>query len=123
MVETKPSYRIVKVPCLKSVPIPAYAAFHFRIRRLETDFMFEDNSVHTFTNWDIKGCRERFYMDEFINVPVEEYLRMATESGEIVEFGIKTSEIKKFIEKKFEFFEDLLLGAAGCGPLFAEENL
>ena len=97
--------------------------FRFRIKKLETDFMFADGSVHTVPNWDIKNCRERYYIEEFINVPVEEYLRMATESGEQVEFGIKTSEIKRYIERKAEFFEDLLLNAAGNMPLDAEENL
>jgi hypothetical protein len=114
MAEGKLDYRAINV---------LDATFRFRIKRLETDFLFADGSVHTFPNWDIKSCRERFYMEEYINVPVEEYLRMATESGEIVEYGIKTSDIKKFIEKKSEFFEDLLLGAAGNMPLDAEENL
>lgn len=97
--------------------------FRFRIKKLETDFMFADGSVHTVPNWDIKNCRERYYMEEFINVPVEEYLRMATESGEIVEFGIKTSEIKRYIESKTEFFEDLMSKAAGDMSLDAGENL
>jgi hypothetical protein len=48
---------------------------------------------------------------------------MAHESGEIVEQGIKTSDIRKFIEGKAEFFEDLLLDAAGRMPLDSEENL
>jgi hypothetical protein len=90
------------------------ASYRFRIKRLETDFMFADGSVHTFPNWDIKSCRERYYIEEFLNVPIEEYLRMTTESGEQVEFGIKTSEIRKFIERKLEFFEDLLLDAANA---------
>ena len=106
MAEGKLDYRAINV---------LDATFRFRIKRLETEFMFADGSVHTVANWDVKGCRERFYM--------EEYLRMATESGEIVEFGIKTSEIKRFIESKAEFFEDLLLAAAGNMSLDAEENL
>jgi len=99
--------------------------FRFRIKKLETDFMMADGSVHTFPNWDIKNCRERYYMEEFINVPVEEYLRMATESGEIVEYGIKTSDIKKFIAKKADFFETLIFNMA-CGDddkLDADEDL
>lgn len=111
MAEGKLDYRAISV---------SDATFRFRIKKLETDFMFADGSVHTFANWDIKGLRERFYMDEYINVPVEEYLRMATESGEIVEFGLKTSEIKKFIEGKWDFFENLLM--AGNDSLDAEEN-
>ena len=99
------------------------ATFRFRIRRLETEFLFADGSVHAFANWDVKSCRERYYMEEFVNAPIEEYLHEAVTSGEIVEFGIATSDIRKFIEKKAEFFEDLLLGAAGNMPLDSEENL
>jgi hypothetical protein len=99
------------------------ATFRFRIKRLETEFLFADGSVHTFPNWDVKGCRERWYMEEYVNSPVEDYLRSAVTSGEIIEFGIKTSDVKKFIESKAEFFEDLLLGAAGNMPLDSDENL
>jgi hypothetical protein len=99
------------------------ATFRFRIKRLETEFLFADGSVHVFSNWDVKGCRERFYMEEFVNVPIDEYLRMAAESGEIVEYGIKTSDVRRFVEQKAEFFEDLLLAAAGDMPLDSKENL
>jgi hypothetical protein len=114
MAESKLNYRAINV---------LDAMFRFRIKRLETEFLFADGSIHTFPNWDIKGFRERFYMEEYINVPVDEYLNMAQESGEIVEYGLKTSDVKKFIEGKAEFFEDLLLDAAGKLPLDSEENL
>lgn len=97
--------------------------FRFRIKQLETEFLFVDGSVHTFTNWDVKGFTERFYREEYLNAPVEEYLRAVVTSGEIVEHGIKTSDIKRFIESKAEFFEDLLLEAAGGKSLDSEENL
>jgi len=95
----------------------------FRIKPLQTEFFFANGTSRIFDNWDVKGFTERFYREEYVNVPVEEYLRMATESGEIVEYGIKTSDIKKFIEKKAEFFEDLLIGLAGENSLDSEENL
>ena len=114
MADGKPDYRAINA---------LEATFRFRIKRLETDFLFADGSVHTFPNWDVKGCRERFYMEEYINVTLDEYLHMAHESGEIVEYGIKTSDVKRFIEGKAEFFEDLLLGAAGNMSLDSEENL
>jgi hypothetical protein len=97
--------------------------FRFRVKRLQTEFQFADGSVHVFPNWDIKGLRERFFMEEYVNVPVEQYLQMAADSGEIVEHGLKTSDIRKFIEKKFDYFEDLILGATGDIRLDAEENL
>lgn len=96
------------------------ATFRFRVRALETDFTFADGSVKTFTNWDIKGVRERHYMEEYVSVPVEEYLRSSVATGEIVEHGIKGSDVRKFIEGKAEFFEDLLLEAASNTPLDAE---
>ena len=80
------------------------ATFRFRVKRLETDFIFADGSVKTFTNWDIKGVRERHYMEEYVEVPVEEYLRVAV-AHEIVEHGIKGSDIRKFVESKSAFFE------------------
>ncbi len=97
------------------------ATFRYRISRLETDFMFADGSVKTFTNWDIKGVRERHYMEEYVTVPVEEYLRTSVNKGEMTEYGITPSDIKKFIELRGEFFEDLLLEAAGNTPLDSED--
>jgi hypothetical protein len=97
------------------------ATFRFRVKRLETEFMFADGSVKTFTNWDIKGVRERHYMEEYVAIPVEEYLRLSVASDDIVEFGIKASDIRKFIEGKSAFFEDLLLEAASNVPLDADE--
>lgn len=96
------------------------AQFRYRVRRLETDFQFADGSIKTFTNWDIKGVRERHYMEEYVEVAVEDYLRTSVTSGEITEYGITASDIKKFVETKGEFFEDLLLEAAGEVPLDAE---
>lgn len=116
-------YRTIKVDLHVNDFHVIGAAFRFRIKPLETEFLFADGSIHVFPNWDVKGCRERFYREEYLEVPVEEYLRMAAESGEVVEHGMKTSDIRKFIERKAEFFEDLLLGAAGDMPLDFEENL
>lgn len=98
-------------------------AFRFRIKRLQTEFQFADGSVHVFPNWDVKGLRERFFMEEYVNVPVEQYLAMAAESGEQVEHGLKTSDIRAFIEKKFEYFEDLILAATEDIRLDDDTNL
>jgi hypothetical protein len=38
-----------------------------------------------------------------------------------MEYGIKPSDVRKFIESKSEFFEDLLLEAAANVPLDGEE--
>lgn len=99
------------------------ATFRFRVRPLETEFMFADGSVAAFPNWDVKGVRERHYMEEYVAVPVEEYLRSAVADREIVEYGIRSSDVRRFIEGKAEFFEDLLLNAASNIPLDADDSL
>ena len=99
------------------------ATFRFRVCPLETDFIFADGSVMSFNNWDVKGVRERHYMDEYVQVPVEEYLRSAVAERELVEYGIKASDVRRFIEGKAEFFEDLLLSAASNIPLDADDAL
>jgi hypothetical protein len=114
MAEGKLDYRAINV---------LDATFRFRIKKLETEFLFADGSIHVFPNWDVKNYRERFYMEECLNVPTDQYLQMSSESGEIVEYGIMTSDVKRFIERRAEFFEDLLLNAAGNMPLDSEENL
>src|SRR5579863_3204697 len=65
MAEGKLDYRAINI---------LGATFRFRIKRLETEFLFADGSVHIFPNWDVKNLRERFYMEEYINVPTEMYL-------------------------------------------------
>jgi hypothetical protein len=105
-------YRTVKVDLRVPEFLIRDVAFRFRVKPLATEFLFPDGSIHVFPNWDIKGFRERFYMEEYVNVPSEEYLRLAAESGEMLEHGILTSDIKRFVEKNAEFFEDLTIKAA-----------
>jgi hypothetical protein len=93
------------------------AAFRYRVKPLETDFLFADGSVKTFSNWDIKGVRETYYMEEYVSVPVEDYLRLSLRTGETVEYGIRAVDIIGFVESKAEYFEDLLLEAASSIPL------
>ena len=93
------------------------ASFRYRVKRLETEILFTDGSSKAFPNWDIKGCRERHYMEEYVNVPVEDYLRHSIQTGDVMEYGIKASDIRKFILDRQDFFEDLLLDAAANTPL------
>lgn len=96
------------------------AMFRFRICEFETEFMFSDGSTRIYTNWDVKGVRERHYMEQYKAVPVEEYLRSAVDAREIVEYGITASDVRRFIEGKSVMFEDLLLDAADNTPLDAD---
>lgn len=97
------------------------AQFRYRVKRMETDILFADGSVKTFPNWDIKGCRERFYIEEYVNVPVEDYLRVSIQTGDVMEYGIKASDIKQFILNRQSFFEDMLYDAANNMSLDAGE--
>ena len=92
-------------------------AFRFRVRLLETDFLFADGTVRSFPNWDVKGVREHYYMEEYVNVPAEDYLRESTSSREAMEHGIMASDVRLFVEGKFSMFEDLLLDSCGEVPL------
>lgn len=95
--------------------------FRYRVRQLETDFLFSNGTIKTFANWDIKGVRERHYRDEYVNVPVEEYLRASVTTGDIVEYGIKAADVTRFIEGRKEFFEDLMFDIANDGSLDAND--
>jgi hypothetical protein len=113
----KLDYRAVSV----DLPGLAEAIFRYRVKPMETEFLFQDGSVHVFPNWDVKNFRERFYVEEYVNISPEEYLRLSAESGDVVEYGITASDVRKFIGRRAEFFEDLLL--ASDTPLDSEENL
>ena len=98
--------------------VPALGTlFRYRVRQLETDFIFANSTVKTFANWDIKGVRERHYRDEYVQVPVEEYLRASVTTGEIVEYGIKAADVVRFVESRKTFFEDLLWDIENEGTL------
>ena len=92
-------------------------SFHYRVRPLETDFLFTDNLTLTFPNWDVKGCRERHYMEEYVNIPPDEYVLVAAASHQVMEYGVMESDVRGFVESKFELFEDLLLDKCGDLPL------
>lgn len=95
--------------------------FRYRVRPFETDFLFSNDTIMTFENWDIKGVRERHYREEYVNVPVEEYLRESVITGEIVEYGITAVDVIRFVESRKEFFDDILYDIQNAGSLDAND--
>ena len=93
------------------------AVFRYRVRPMETDFLFADGGVLTFSNWDVKGIRERFYMEEYVNVLPEDYLRSVGANNEVQEYGVRPSDVRRFVEGKKQMFEGLLLDACADIPL------
>jgi hypothetical protein len=79
--------------------------FQFEVRQLETDIIDEGTTM-TFPNWDIKGVRERFYMENYVTVSEEEYLKsIRTLGADVVEYGITATDVARFIKEhpgKFE---------------------
>ena|SRR5271166_1274410 len=69
-----------------------------------TEFRLPGGSTLTFANWDIKGVRERFYREEYLNPEVHYNLPKETE---LSEFGVTAVDIRAFIEGKEELFDPL----------------
>ena|SRR5271157_4918193 len=78
--------------------------FKYRIRETETEFRLPGGDTLAFTNWDVKGVRERFYREEFLNPEV--HYNQPKES-EPSEFGITATDVRKFIESKEDIFDPL----------------
>jgi len=78
--------------------------FKYRVRELETEFRTPNGESLTFTNWDVKGVRERFYRDEYLN-PEVHYNQ--PKEVEMSEFGITASDVRKFIESKEDVFDPI----------------
>lgn len=83
------------------------AQVRFIVRKLETEIHIF-GSVIKVPNWDIKGVREPFYREEYVSVPVEEYLRSVVAQEELVEYGIKASDVKRYILERRKYFSELI---------------
>lgn len=78
--------------------------FKYRIKELETEFRLPSGEALTFTNWDVKGVRERFYREEFLDPEIHYNQPKETEPSE---FGLTASDVKSFIESKPDTFDPL----------------
>lgn len=78
--------------------------FKYRIKELETEFRLPGGETIVFTNWDVKGVRERFYREEFLDPEVHYNQPKETEPSE---FGVTASDVKRFIESKVDTFDPL----------------
>lgn len=78
--------------------------FKYRVRELNTEFRLPGGGILTFTNWDVKGVRERFYKEEYLNPEVHYNMPKETE---LSEFGITAVDVQKFIQSREETFDPL----------------
>lgn len=77
--------------------------YKYRVGELSTDLTMPDGKVLTVTNWDIKGVRERWYRDEYVNPEVHYNLPKETE---IVEYGIRAEDVRRYIAEGIKRDED-----------------
>lgn len=78
--------------------------FKYRIGELETEFRTPSGETLTYPNWDVKGVRERFFREEYLDPEI--HYNQPKES-EPSEFGLKASDVKKFVEGNVDVFDPL----------------
>ena len=77
--------------------------YKYRVGEISTDLTLPNGKVLTVANWDIKGVRERWYRDEYVNPDVHYNLPKETE---IVEHGIRAEDIRRYIAEGIKRDED-----------------
>lgn len=77
-----------------------------------TEFRLPSGVTVTFPNWDVMGIRERFYREEYLDPEVHYNQPKQVEPSE---FGVKASNIRKFIEDNIDVFDPL--PPTGAEPL------
>jgi hypothetical protein len=87
-----------------SIKLSNGRTYKYMVEELSTDLTLPGGKVLTVANWDIKGVRERWYRDEYVNPEVHYNQPKETE---VVEFGIKTEDVKRYIEEGIKRNEDL----------------
>ena len=78
--------------------------FKYRIGELETEFRLPGGETLTYPNWDVKGVRERFFREEYLDQEIHYNQPKESESSE---FGLKASDVKKFVEGNADIFDPL----------------
>lgn len=74
------------------------AIIRYHVSPTETEIVFPTGASRTFPNWDVMGCREGFYRDEWLNVPAEALLAaMSPATGRVCEYGVKPEDVQRFI--------------------------
>lgn len=76
----------------------------YRVGELSTELILPNKKVVLVANWDIKGVRERWYRDEYVNPDVHYNLPKETE---IIEYGIKQDDVRRYIAEGIKKNEDL----------------
>jgi hypothetical protein len=78
--------------------------FKYRIGELETEFRLPSCETLTYPNWDVKGVRERFFREEYLDPEIHYNQLKETEPSE---FGLKASDVRKFVEDNVDTFDPL----------------
>jgi hypothetical protein len=88
--------------------------FKYRIAELRTEFHLPSGETMTCPNWDVKGVRERFFREEYLDPEV--HYNQPKES-EPSEFGIKASDVRRFVEDNIDIFDPLPPMKLGFEPI------
>jgi hypothetical protein len=91
----KPMLREVEVDSIK---------YQYEVGKLETNIT-ESGRTQTFPNWDVKGVREMYYRETYIDVTEEEYLSTIRILGPDADYGITPENVKTFITGHQRYFE------------------
>lgn len=68
----------------------------YTVANLETTIVFPSGETMPFDNWDILGCRERHYREEFVEVEVEDLIVLDV-TGRTKEFGVEAKNVQQFV--------------------------
>lgn len=82
------------------------AHVQYEVSATKTQIVFPNGDTKSFDNWDVKGVRKSFYEDEVMKEhPVDDTLirtSLKPSKKELVEFGIKASDVQRFVAQLAE---------------------
>jgi len=78
--------------------------FTYTVGDTETEVLLPTGDSKTFPNWDVKMVTERYYRSEYIDAPIEEFVR--AEEGSVR--GITPTDVRTFLQHERPLLEKLL---------------
>jgi len=94
----------MKEGVLRQLKMENGRVYKYRVGQLSTELTMPDGKTMTVTNWDVKGVRERWYRDEYVNPEVHYNQPKETE---LSEFGIKQDDVRRYIAEGIKRNEDV----------------
>jgi hypothetical protein len=79
--------------------------FKYRVEPAKTEILFPNQQLLGFPNWEIKGVRQQYYMDSYINIVIDEWCYSQPRPEED-HFGITASDVIRFLQDHAEKFSD-----------------